>query len=137
VTIDVLERQTCTGVSERYPENFTFGFGPIYLAVDCLWCILVQERIAVTSRDHGHRFGHGDAVDACARAALLLQDRLVVSVRLEERSGDLIVEFTDGRSLQIFNDSSGYEPWNLTAPGIRIVALGGGGVVHFPTDDKS
>lgn len=131
--VDVLAGQICTGVSEDYPENFTFQFGAIRLAVDCLWRIIAKDGIALTSRDHGHQFGLPQRVDAYVQAASLLQGYRVLTVGLEEESGDLTLEFANGHSLQVFNDSSCYEPWNLTAPGVLVVALGGGGIASFPS----
>jgi len=55
----------------------------------------------------------------------------VVDARLEKESADLVLEFDGGQRLEVFTDSSGDEPWNLTAPGVHLVALGGGGIVDF------
>jgi|ERR671918_467730 hypothetical protein len=117
--------------SSTTPGNCTFQFGPASLAVDCLWRVIADGRIRLTSRDHGQQFGLPAPVDACADALTLLQGRLVINVRLVEGSADLVLEFEGGRRLEILTDSSGYEPWNLHAPGVHLVAPGGGGVADF------
>lgn len=49
--------------------------------------------------------------------------------------GDLELRFGRDWTLQVFNDSSGYQGWQLTGPGDRqVIALGGGGVVDSHTD---
>lgn len=129
--LDALNGKVCRRVYEHYPGDFTFEFGEATLAVDCLWRIMAGSKVVLTSREHGQQFGLPAPVDAYAKAASLLQDRPVVEVRLDERSADLRVEFEGGQRLEILTDSSGYEPWNFHAPGVHLVALGGGGVANF------
>jgi hypothetical protein len=61
-------------------------------------------------------------------AASLLEGHRVVAVRSREETADLILEFEGGVYLEVLSDSSGYEPWNLCAPGIWLIGIGGGGV---------
>ena len=129
--VEWLNGRVCTRVYENYPENFTFEFGEATLAVDCLWRIIAGGKVVRTSRDHGQQFGLPAPVDAYAAAVSLLQGRSVVHVRLDESSADLILEFEGGQRLEVLTDSSGYEPWNFHAPGVHLVALGGGGVANF------
>jgi Family of unknown function (DUF6188) len=118
-------------VYEHYPENFTFEFDEAILAVECLWRIKIDSRVTLTSRDHRQQFGLPAPVDAHAEAMSRLKDRRVIEVRLDERSADLTLEFEGGLRLEVLNDSSGYEPWNLRAPGVHLVGLGGGGIADF------
>jgi uncharacterized protein DUF6188 len=129
--VALLNGTVCTRVYEHYPGHFTFQFGAVTLAVDCLWRVIADGKITLTSRDHGQRFGLPAPVDAPAAALALLQGRQVVEVRLDESSADLVLGFEGGRRLEILPDSSGYEPWSLHAPGVHLVALGGGGVANF------
>jgi hypothetical protein len=129
--VESLNGTVCTRVYEHYPGNFTFQFGAATLAVGSLWRVIVDGKVALTSRDYGQQFGLPAPVDAYAGAVSLLQGRQVVNVRLAESSADLVMEFEGGRRLEILTDSSGYEPWNLHAPGVHLVALGGGGVADF------
>lgn len=132
--VESLNGTVCTRVFEHYPGNFTFQFGAATLAVDCLWRIVAGGKVALTSRDHGQQSGLPAPVDAYAAAFSLLQGRQVVEVRLAESSADLVLEFAGGQRLEILTDSSGHEPWNLHAPGVHLVALGGGGVANFPAE---
>ena len=129
--IDYLKGKVCTRVYEHYPENFTFEFGDATLAVDCLWRIKVDGRVALTSYDHTQQFGLPAPVDAHTEASSRLKDARVLNVRLDEKSANLILEFDRGLRLEVLTDSSGYEPWNLHAPGVHLVALGGGGIADF------
>ena len=65
VDIECLKGKICTRVYEHYPQNFTFEFSDVSLAVDCLWRIKVDGRVALTSRDHGQQFG---LPGSCGRA---------------------------------------------------------------------
>jgi|SRR6266850_2330930 len=129
--VEWLNGKVCTRVYEHYPGNFTFEFDGATLAVDCLWRVIADGKVALTSRDHGQQFGLPAPVDAYAEAMSLLQGRRVVEVRLDEKSADLRLEFDGGPRLEVLTDSSGYEPWNFHAPGVHLVALGGGGVANF------
>jgi|SRR5437762_4202415 len=129
--VEALNGTVCTRVYEHYPGNFTFQFGAATLAVDTLWRVIANGRVALTSRDHGHQFGLPAPVDAYAEAVSLLRGRQVVDVRLAQGSADLVVEFDGGQRVEILTDSSGYEPWTLHAPGVHLVAHGGGRVADF------
>ena len=42
-------------------------------------------------------------------------------------TGDLSVRFSDHATLEVLNISSGYEAWEISLPGLHVVATGGGG----------
>jgi hypothetical protein len=134
MSLDWLKGTVCTRVYEHYPGNFTFEFGGATLAVDCLWRVIADGKVVLTSRDHGQQFGLPAPVDAYAQAISVLRGRRVVEIRLDERSADLRLEFEGGKRLEVLTDSSGYEPWNYHAPGVHLVALGGGGVAKFSVE---
>jgi hypothetical protein len=110
VNLECLKGKTCTRVYEHYPENFTFEFDEASLAVDCLWRIKIDGRVALTSRDHRQQFGLPAPVDAHAEAMSRLKDRRVIETQLDQRYADVTLEFEGGLRLEILNDSSGYEP---------------------------
>lgn len=126
--IDWLIGKTCFRVYEAYPQNFTFEFESGSLRVDCLWRVVVDGRLVRTSSDHGQQFGLPAPVDAFSEAESLLVGRRVEKVRLREETADVTLEFGGGIALEVLSNSSGYEPWNLNAPGIWLIGLGGGGV---------
>ena len=123
--------RSCQRVWEHYPQNFTFDFDGGLLAVDCLWRIVGESRVALTSSDHGQQFGLPSPINACVEAERLLRDHRVTAVNIRAATADLILVFESGYQLEIVADSSGYEPWNFTAPGIHLVAVGGGGIADF------
>ena len=51
--VESLNGTVCTRVYDHYPGNFTFQFGVAALAVDCLWRVIKDGKVALTSRDHG------------------------------------------------------------------------------------
>jgi len=130
--VEWLKGKACSRVYEHSPGNSTFEFGGATLAVDCLWRVIADGKVALTSRDQGQQFGLPAPIDARAAAASHLQGSRVGEARLDERSADLVLEFEHGKRLEVLTDSSGYEPWNLHAPGVHLVALGGGGIARFP-----
>jgi hypothetical protein len=129
--IEWLTGTTCTRVYEMYPQNFTFEFGAVALAVDCLWRVIEGGRLRRSSGDHGQQYGLPAPLDAHVEAEALLKGRRVTGWRIRDETSDLILEFEGDIQLEVISESSGYEPWNLTAPGIHVVALGGGGLADF------
>ena len=126
-----LIRKACSRVWENYPHNFSFRFDEGTLAVDCLWRIVGDERLIRTSQDHGQQFGLPAPIDAYAEAESILRGRSITSATIRKDTADLVLTFDGGYQLEIFADSSGYEPWNFTAPGIHLIAIGGGGISNF------
>lgn len=121
--------KTCSRVYEGHPQNFTFEFGAGALCVDCLWRLISAGRLVRTPLDHGQQFGLPAPVDAFAEARSLLDGRRIETVRLREETADLTLRFEGGIVLEVLSNSSGYEPWNFNAPGIRLIGTGGGGMI--------
>ena len=134
MNVECLHGTICSRVFEHYPGNSTFECGPASLAVDCLWRIVVNGKVALTSRDHGQQFGRPAPIDAHVGALALLSTGPVVAVSLAEHSADLYLEFEGGHRLEVIADSSHYEPWNLRAPGVHFVVLGGGQIADFSSN---
>lgn len=129
--VEWLTGKACTRVYEHYPRNFSFEFGAGVVRVDCLWRIVAGGRLVRTSEDHGQQFGFPAAVDAYAAAEALLRDRCVTAVWVRKETADLLLEFNGSLVLEVLAVSSGYEPWEFIAPGVHLVAVGGGGVADF------
>lgn len=108
------------------------------LAVTCPWQIIAEGRVALASGDHGQQYGLPAPVDAPAKAAQLLGGCKVESVSLANGSSELEVRLEGDAALRTFNDSSGYEGWDLSGPGeSRWVCQGGGTVCRIVIDDES
>jgi len=110
---------------------WNFPLGDDYsLAIPCPWQILAEDRVVLASGDHGQVYGLPAPVDAVEEASKRLSGRKVNSVSLASGSAELEVEVEGGATLRTFNDSSGYEGWQLMGPnGTRWVVQGGGNVV--------
>jgi hypothetical protein len=129
--VEWLKGKTFTRVYEEYPQNFTFEFGAGALAVDCLRRLIERGRLRLTSEDHGHQYGLPAPLDAYVEAEVILRGRQVTACRFREGTADLILEFEGDVQLEVLANSSGFEPWNLTAPGVHVGGLGGGGLAHL------
>ncbi|MGI8782393.1 MAG: DUF6188 family protein [Acidobacteriota bacterium] len=110
---------------------FDFGEGHV-LQVASPWRLVKGGAIALGHCDHGQQFGLPQPVDAEAAAYGLVAGRVVLEAVVGDGSADLVITFDSGIRLEIFNNSSGYEGWNLNAPGGRmLVAQGGGNLVEW------
>ncbi len=69
-------------------------------------------------------------VNGVERATSLLSGKKVISVDVSPISGDLEIRFEGDRTLEFFNNSSGYEGWQAVvktaAKTTNMVAQGGG-----------
>jgi hypothetical protein len=122
-------RSVCS-VTFHEPTLWTFNFGQKdCVGVECLWRIVKQRRVVLTSQDHGHQFGLPAPVDAEARCTELLSKRLVEAVQLREATADLEIEFTNDLRLEVIPDSTGYESWNMHTPSDTTYYVQGGGMI--------
>lgn len=102
------------------------------LAVSCPWQIIAAGRVALASGDHGQQYGLSAPIDGPAKATQLLVGRNVESVSFAAGSSELEVCLQGDAALRTFNDSSGYEGWDLSGPGeARWICQGGGNVVRL------
>ena len=128
-----LHGRECQAVSpdeETHEWCFTFGDG-MALRVAAPWRIMSDGRIALGWEDHGQSFGLDAPMVAATLAASLICDTEVVTTQVNGESGDLSIVFDNGRLLQVFNGSCGYEGWQMRGPGNRtVVAQGGGTIVN-------
>ena len=98
------------------------------IRVECLWRLLNDNRLVLTSEDDGQLFGRQVPVHAIAELSDAITSTRVTHVALVASTGDLLFQF-GGAELQILSDSSGYEAWQLEGPGgLLAVAQGGGDV---------
>jgi hypothetical protein len=129
MTVDLswLREQAVIAV-EPGPHSWVFRFsGGGSLRAECPWRIVAKGGVALGSEDHQQKFGLSEPVDAIKKALSLLSPRQVIGARIQPETCDLIVEFSAEARLELFNDSSGYEGWTLSAPGGRqFIAQGGG-----------
>ena len=128
--IESLIGKQCTRVWNTN-GSFIFDFGEARLVCESLWRILSDGRIHLTSLDHGRQYGRPSPVDAPHEATQQLVGRSVVGATAVEWSADMTIVFDGDRTLQLLTDSTGYEAWDLQAPGMHLVASSGGSIVDF------
>jgi Family of unknown function (DUF6188) len=115
--------------------QWIFSFATsIVLQISCPWRVVAEGHVALGWRDDRQRFGLPAPVDARARLQGLVGACSVDTAKVLAH-GDLVIRFASGAALEVFNDSCGYEGWQLHGPGHRyVVAQGGGNVVGSATD---
>jgi hypothetical protein len=126
-----------SGNHVRLEHDWTFQFGDAGTVVaSCPWRILADGRIAHADEDDGQQFGLPKPVDGVERAMGILSGRKIVSVEVSPISGDLKIHFAGDRTLEFFNNSSGYEAWQATVvqaeKTVNVVAQGGGQISILP-----
>ena len=113
------------------PASWSFRFdGGVEIRSDSVWRIVVGGRIALSSEDHGQRYGLPSPVDAEARCQSLIVQVRIERAEVREDTRDIVIVFESGARLDILPVSSGYESWQVAAPdGTRTIAQGGGNLV--------
>jgi hypothetical protein len=78
---------------------------------------------------------HRSTSDSGEQALVLIREDTVRSAAVRTDTGDLIVAFERGSTLEVLVTSSGYESWALSLPnGAQVIALGGGELHVVPRD---
>ena len=124
--LDWLRELRLTAITRRQ-YDWVFGFSDdASLVVACLWRLLRDHRIRLTSLDDDQRFGLTSPIDAERQINEHLADARIVAADTCVGTLDLQITFDNGYVLQIIPDSSGYEAWALDGRGRQFIAVGGG-----------
>lgn len=125
-------------VERREPDWF-FRFAPdIWFVISCPWRIVAEGGIAFADEDHGQLFGLPQPVDGEARSNELLDGALVLDASISTETADVLILLEGGRRIEVFNNSSSYEGWNVSYPDpngagtVTIIGLGGGDIAICP-----
>ena len=111
----------------RYECDWAFAFDHgVCVTAACLWRLLDNGRIRVTSQDDGHRFGLPATVDCVFEVNKRLAGAICTAIRLLEGTLDLEIKFASEHVLQLIPDSSGYEAWSVSDKSRQYIAVGGG-----------
>lgn len=103
-----------------------------FIQTGCLWRIVRDNGVILTSEDHGQQFGLPAPIDAGSKAMEELASATIRAVVLREATADLLIEFEKGLRLEIIPMSSGYEAWEVNGPGrVCFVAQGGGQICSW------
>lgn len=131
---DVFVGSSCTEVLRFDTGSWRFVFGGATLDVSCPWRIVANGRVALGYDDHAQQFGLPAPVDGVQEARRLLANR-IRSIRVRERTADLVINVEDNVALEVFNSSSGYEGWECSSnDGLLAIGLGGGNSQVWLTD---
>lgn len=118
--------------------EWVFGFdNDASIVISCLWRLLENRLIRITSQDEGQQFGLPAPVDASEELNRRIANAKVESVVLREYTLDFELWFDTGHVLQVFPDSSGYEAWIARDRGKQFIAVGGGELAIFDRDAAS
>jgi hypothetical protein len=99
--------------------------GGYRIQIECIWCLLSNGDLVLTSTDNGQYFGHKNPIDAISELSKHLVGRPLGTVDVVPGTADLILGFSQ-YILQAISNSSGYEAWQVEGPQ-NIVAVGQGG----------
>ncbi|MFO0891170.1 MAG: DUF6188 family protein [Isosphaeraceae bacterium] len=123
-----LTSRRLTAVEHAGHGTWRFHFGDdAEVHSDSPWRLFRDGRIALSSEDHGHRYGLPGPIDAEAACVAEVGGAVVRSAEVRDESRDFVVTFESGVRLEIVPLSSGYESWKLGGPGgLFVVAQGGG-----------
>ena len=122
-----LQGRECRASRREADWNFDFG-AQLNIAASVPWRVVTAHGIAHGDVDDGQRFGLPKPVDGETRVNALLSGQKVCKVDVDGQTADLQVVFDGGARLDLFNNSSGYEGWQVSIPmGGKVL----GGVDEF------
>jgi hypothetical protein len=107
-------------VKHDYSWEFVFS-DRVRLQVECLWRLVVSDRLVITSEDHGHEFGLPLPVDCREELRRQIIGAAVEDVKVRPGTIDITLGFSSGRTLEVIPTSAGYEAWQVSAPGILMI----------------
>lgn len=129
--LDFLVGLTVKSIEHREHDWVVAFETDAYLGVECLWRLLVNGRISVTSEDDMQQFGLKQPIDAAAEVSRRVAGKKVLTVDVAEGTLDVSLVLEGGHTFQALPDSSGYEAWEASTDGKRVIAVGGGEVTVF------
>jgi hypothetical protein len=124
---------------ERREHDWVFVFrSGIHLQVVCRWRIISGDHIAFADQDDGQQFDLGAPLDGVNTSKILLLKKAIRGISIRADTADLTISFADGTLLEIMNDSSGYEGWEMRQSpyetGFQVIAMGGGQLAAWGLD---
>ncbi len=105
--------------NNTYPESgsasivITFSDGT-KLRAD-YWRIIRNQKAFISSFDHQQKYGLPAPINAKEEIIKELQGKYVLKAQLDTVTGDILFDFNENRTLQIFN-FTGYEIWEINFP---------------------
>ena len=120
-------------------ESWYFVFSDkIGFYVQAFWRLLIKNNIALVSTDHGHQFGLPKPKDLIKDLNLFLAKKCLFEIIVKKNTSDLVLNFSDGITLEIYISSTGYESYNFSIDDKIYLGLGSGEfALREPTDDPT
>ena len=125
--LSLLTGSQLTEVTRRQHDwVFLFAGGVSVVAESSHWRLVDADRVIIAGEDHGQLFGLKEPVDASSLVPAELKGAAVSRVEFSPVS-DLLLSFSNGRTLQVIVGSAGYENWHVYGPDkSHTFAIGGG-----------
>ncbi len=127
---NALSGQTCAVIRREFDWCFTFG-QDCGVAVSSPWRLTRAEGVLWSDRDDRQMFGLPAPFDAEHETNRILLGARVELVEIAPGTSDLLIAFSNGVRLEVWNASCGYEAWLADYPGGTTVAQGGGRLSLF------
>jgi hypothetical protein len=96
------------------------------------WRLVGPDGIIVTAEDDGRRFGLSEPVDAAICVKSVLAPLSIQATQVNDRTGDLRLDFGESIYLEFLQMSSGYESWSARTAAGDTFCIGGGEISFFP-----
>lgn len=79
------------------------------------WRVTRDGSANISSFDHEQKYGLPAPINAVEELKSHLGDKVLIDVRLDKETGDLLFRFSDGIIFHVFN-FTGYEVWEIHFP---------------------
>ena len=79
------------------------------------WRVIGGGEMRISNFDHRQKYGLTTPIDAIQELQVRLRDQRVIDVQIDEKTGDLIFQFTGEVKFQAFS-FTGYEDWQIKFP---------------------
>ena len=89
------------------------------------WRLLRGDVLEVTSSEHGHQYGLPEPINSAKLTKSKVSGLAIESVTMPAKSGDLILTFEEGFSLEIRALFRGYDSWHAIDPEGNRVSMNG------------
>ena len=111
---------------DKVTDDWIFSFADkIYVSATGFWRLLISEKIAFISLDHGHQFGLPEPLDLIEEVTKALSGQRLEKIEIARNTSDLVLTVSGGIKLEIYTASTGYESFEFSISGNRYVAVAG------------
>ena len=113
-------------------KRHVFEFAGGTLFANCLVRVIKDKKLVCTSRDHGHQYGLPAPIHFPDWISEFIKNRTIQNAVVKNKVGDLIIKLDVATKIELVNDFTGYEPWQiLLKTGKEYIAAAGGEIGIF------